>query len=102
MPHRTVKTFEYAWDNDIYLLHVQFDNPTGMPFTALVIRQFVGGATTTEEVSCHDGQPSHRVMVSRSHPRETGLKLEYPRDLVVQVYELDDRAYFPDEPIFRA
>ena len=96
-----MKTHRYAWTDEYYLLHLQFDNPSAHPFEASVTRHFVGGHTKREEVVAIDGMLSHRIMVSRSHPKETDFVVEYPESLVLELYELDDRAYYPSKPVYK-
>jgi len=96
-----MKTFNYTWHDELYLLHLQFENPTGKPFEARVSRNFSTGTVRHEAVYAVDGMKSHRVMVSRSHPKELAIAIEYPKALTLEVYELDDRAYYPDKPVFK-
>ena len=96
-----MKSFTYIWCEEYFLLHVQLNNPGRNEFTANLIRVFPAGRRTTEEVLVPPGTLSHRIMVSRSHPTETATTIEYPEDVRIEVFRLDDRAYYPTEAYFR-
>jgi hypothetical protein len=100
-----VKSFAYSWDEEFFLLHIQLDQ-TGpdREFRVPIVRTFHGGESHTEFQTIKRGQPSFRFLISRTHPREVALLVEYPGDVVLTAYRLDDRAYFPtaDEAFFRA
>ncbi|OQA80465.1 MAG: hypothetical protein BWY32_00896 [bacterium ADurb.Bin243] len=96
-----MKTYRYKWTPEYYLLHLQFNNPQHKVFEAVVTRNFVNGSTRVEKEIVKDGVDSHRILISRSHPKETDLVVEYPDSLVLEIFELDDRAYYPVEPIYK-
>ncbi len=97
-----MKSYKYKWTPDFYLLHLQFNNPSRLPFEAVITRNFEGGAAARESEPSKDGMDSHRILVSRSHPKEIDFVVEYPASIELEVYELDDRAYYPTKPVYKA
>lgn len=97
-----MKSYTYKWTPDYYLLHLQFNNPSLSPFEASITRRFESGKTRLETERTRDGMDSHRILVSRSHPRETELVIEYPASIELEIYELDDRAYYPTSPVYKS
>lgn len=96
-----MKSYRYEWTPEYYLLHLQFNNPEKNPFEARIIRSFRSGKKRVETEPAKDGMESHRILLSRSHPNETDFIVEFPDSLVLEVYELDDRAYYPTEPVYK-
>lgn len=96
-----MKTYEYRWGPEIYLLHLQFTSGDHDGYRALVCRQFGDRHPCCEEIVCVRNVHSHRVLISRSHPRETAIVIDYPDPVMLEVFELDDRAYYPTGSIFR-
>lgn len=95
-----MKTFDYIWTSDYYLLHLQFNFEGTDPLTARVERHYTGARPRAEDISAHAGAKSHRILISRSHPRETSFTVSYPEHVTLEVYQLDDRAYYPTEAHF--
>lgn len=96
-----MKTFTYEWTGECYILHLEFNN-TGpdRDYPVTVLHRFSGAEPQMEKVPVKKGLTSFRFMVSRSHPRETGLMVEYPQDVQLEVFQLDDRAYYPTQSFF--
>jgi len=96
-----MKSYKYSWTAEYYLLHLQFNNPAMVPFEAEITRNYANGTSRSEIEKANEAMDSHRILISRSHPKETDFTVEYPDTLVLEVYELDDRAYYPTKPIFK-
>jgi len=93
-----MKKFTYDWTEDCYILHLEFNNSGGdRDYWVTVVHRFTGAEPQRENVPVKKGFPSFRFMVSRSHPREIGLGVEYPDDVKMEVFQLDDRAYYPTQ-----
>ncbi|MFZ2960183.1 MAG: hypothetical protein WA705_25150 [Candidatus Ozemobacteraceae bacterium] len=95
-----MKTFTYSWTPEYYLLHLQFDGNGSVAFEAMVTHIYEGGTIRKEPVPVLKGVESHRIMVSRTHPKEATFTVEYPDHIKLGVYQLDDRAYYPTESFF--
>lgn len=96
-----MKTFSYTWCDDYFLLHIQLNNPNGAPYEVLIKRAYDGKGMKPETVQVKAGTPSHRFLVSRTHPTEKSFTIDYPDHLVMEAFKLDDRAYYPTESFFK-
>jgi hypothetical protein len=93
-----MKHFEYNWtSDDVFLLHVQF-NADGKQHKIFICREYEG-RTKREELEIKD-EKSYRMIVSRTHPKEKRLVIEYPRQNSIEVFKIDDRAYYPTESFY--
>ena len=98
-----MKTFEYRWDDSTFLLHLQLTRGQDLaaaPSGATLAREFEGGLTRRETIGVQGGEESHRFIVSRSHPKEVAFRLDYPQELVLEAFKVDDRAYYPTESFY--
>lgn len=95
-----MKKFEHQWTPDFFLLHVQANNPTGEGGRLEILRDMQNGKKRKEFEELKSGAESHRFIISRSHPAESKIYIEYPSHLVIEVYKVDDRAYYPTESFF--
>jgi hypothetical protein len=96
-----MKSFTYRWCEDYFLLHLQLNNPNRREFSGRLLRQFSGNQSRPEEIKVPPDTLSHRIMVSRSNPGETAITIEYPANVSIEVFRIDDRAYYPTEAYFR-
>jgi hypothetical protein len=93
-----MKQFEYIWASDnVFLLHVQF-NVGGKQHKVFILRDYEG-QIKKEEVEIKN-EESYRMIVSRTHPKEKRVVFEYPQENTIEVYKIDDRAYYPTESFF--
>ncbi|HEY9069423.1 MAG TPA: hypothetical protein VIV61_04145 [Candidatus Ozemobacteraceae bacterium] len=97
----TTKSYRYTWTEEYYLLHLQFNDSAPGPYEATLVREYDGGKRRTEKLPVVQGVPSHRILVSRSHPREEAFTVEYPGRITLEVFLLDDRAYYPTQAYYR-
>lgn len=96
-----MKTFTYTWNDECYILHLEFNNKgPDCEYAVTVIHNFAGSEPQREEIPVKKGMTSFRFMVSRSHPKETGLEVTYPEHSTLEVFQLDDRAYYPTQSYF--
>jgi hypothetical protein len=94
-----MKRFEHVWNNEFFLLHIQLNN-TDTSFDSIVTRKYEGGEYKTEVESVRKNEKSHRFIVSRTHPKETSILIDYPENVILEAFKIDDRAYYPTEPFF--
>lgn len=99
-----MKKFSYQWDDEIFLLHIQLNNDSGKSTEAKIIRKYTGSDSKNEQenIDIDKATSSHRFIVSRTHPKETSFEIEYSDDLVLHVFKIDDRAYYPTEAFYIA
>jgi len=95
-----MKMFQHNWDDDCFILHIQLNKKDGREYLATIVREFNDGGTVEESETVSDKLMSHRFMVSRSHPDETGIRIIYPEDLLLNAYTIDDRAFYPTSPFY--
>ncbi len=98
-----MKRLEYQWDDEYYLLHLQLTLRSPDGASAALTRHFDGAGRRTEgeSIVVQKGSLSHRIMVCRTHPTERGFAVEYPDAAVLEIFRLEDRAYYPTRA-FRA
>ena len=97
----SLKTFKYTWAGEIFLLHIQLDSPRAAKYPITIVRNYGEKGTGREVMQIPALEESHRFMVSRTHPKEVGFVIEYPSEITLEAYKLDDRAYYPTESFFR-
>jgi hypothetical protein len=95
-----MKRFEHNWSSEFFLLHIQLNNDNDMSFNAIVTREYEGGEPRLEVISVKHDVKSHRFIVSRSHPKEKKVAIEYPQNVILEAFKIDDRAYYPTESFF--
>jgi hypothetical protein len=96
-----MKNFKHQWDNEIFLLHLQFDNLNEQEACLKLSRIFSNQETVEEIISIPQNTVSHRFIVSRSKPQEQEISVDYPTDVVLEAFLIDDRAYYPTESFYR-
>lgn len=96
-----MKTFSYTWDDRYFLLHLQVNKNENQAFQTKIVRQFRDGKTEQEIVEVKPEGTSHRFLVTRTHPKEISFVCEYPKDVVLEAFKLDDRAYYPTESFYK-
>ncbi len=94
-----MKRFEHVWSSEYFLLHIQLINDSNMPFNIAVTREYKGGRSRAEEIDVKDVK-SYRFIVSRSHPKEKRIVIDYPEGITLEAFKIDDRAYYPTESFF--
>ncbi len=91
-----MKNYLFLWNDDIYLIHVQFDMPVLEELgekNIIVKRNFVDRISEIEQrLITNNG---FRFIISRSCPEETGVEIEYDNEITMKLYLIDDRAYYP-------
>ena len=96
-----MKTFSYSWDEEYFLLHLQVNKREGQEFRTELTRTFRDGARQGETIAIKPEGASHRFLVTRTHPREIAFTYDYPDDVILEAFKLDDRAYYPTESFFK-
>ena len=87
--------FTYNWDSDkVFLLHVQLDNDTDSNYQEKL------GISKEEFLEIKKRVKSYRFIISKSLPTEKAFSIKYPKDIKLEVFKVDDRAYYPTESFF--
>jgi hypothetical protein len=95
-----MKTYNHDWNDVHFILHLEFKREVG-PMGPINVRRDLGGADDPEErIDPGPDIETHRILVSRTHPKETRFQVTYPDGVLLQVFALEDRAYYPVEPCF--
>ena len=97
-----MKKFFYKWNekfDGIYLLHAQVDYSNDAEPMIIKTRVFKDGKEEIENMPLLE--KSYRFIISRTHPDEKEVVVEYPDSSKLTIYEIDDRAYYPTESYFR-
>lgn len=82
------------WHGDVNACHVEVIN-FGKEKTSIYYWREEGEQISSPRVTHVDPQDSYRFIVSKSSPQETGIRIQYPEDVQVKVYEVFDRAHYP-------
>lgn len=96
-----MKRFEYQWNKDFFLLHIQMDSAIDQDYDARIHREYEGGNYKEEIINARNTK-CHRFIISRTHPSEIRFSITYPDDIVLEAFELDDRAYYPTESFYKS
>jgi hypothetical protein len=95
-----MKRFSYSWTDDYFLLHIQLTHNGECERETVLVREYEDGTVFNETVKIQKDVNSHRFMISRGHPKEKSLYIDYPQEVVLEAFRLDDRAYYPTESFF--
>lgn len=95
-----MKTFTHTWEGEIFLLHLELNRTDGAGYQTELVRTFRDGTTGKETVPVKKGEASYRFLVTRTHPKETSFTFQYPDEVMLSAFKLDDRAYYPTESFF--
>jgi hypothetical protein len=96
-----MKRFIHNWTDDFFLLHIQLNNRNGWQGQVLVTRRYQDGTSGNETVNVKKDMKSHRFMISRAHPSETSCQVDYPEEIILEAFKIDDRAYYPTESFYK-
>jgi hypothetical protein len=94
-----IKTFKHIWGEDFFLLHIQLNN-NNLLFNSIITREYTDGKSRKETINVQPNVDSYRFILSRTHPKECNVTVEYPSGVVLEAFKLDDRAYYPTEAFF--
>ena len=92
-----MKSYEYEWKENRYLLHAQIDKKDVLNEKIEITRFY---KNTTEKEYRKILEKSFRFIVYRKSPQEKMIKFTYPDNMVLKVFELEDRAFYPVTPCF--
>lgn len=95
-----MKEYIFTWTDELYLIHVQFNcqNFEAAEKKITIIRSFTDGSKQEEfRTMTNDG---FRFIISRTCPEENGITIIYEDSIVMKVFLIDDRAYYPTESYF--
>ncbi len=95
-----MKTFTHTWEGEIFLLHLELNRSVEVAYQTELIRSFRDGTTASETISVKPNETSYRFLVTRTHPKEIRFTFQYPDDVLLKAFKLDDRAYYPTESFF--
>jgi hypothetical protein len=95
-----MKKFEHAWNSDFFLLHIQLNNNSNEQIQAIVTRTYEGGKDRQEVINIKPEEKSYRFIVSKTHPKEKKVIIDYSDGAILEAFKVDDRAYYPTESFF--
>ncbi len=95
-----MKSFSYTWDDRYFLLHLQINKEEGQLLEVKIVRKFCDNTTREESVIVRPSGVGHRFLVTRTHPNELAFVCFYPSISKLEVYKLDDRAYYPTHSFY--
>lgn len=91
-----MKKYKFSWNDDIYLIHVQFDTNS---LDALENKDIVLNRVFFDENSESETKTitnnGFRFIVSRSCPEEKYVEIIYDENVYMKLFIIDDRAYYP-------
>lgn len=96
-----MKEYTFKWNEDFYLIHVQFD---ALDFGELrdknieVVRTSLDNSKQIEQRYMTNN--GFRFIISRSCPEEKSVTIIYDENVILQVFLIDDRAYYPTEVFY--
>lgn len=96
-----MKKFNYEWNGEIFLLHIQVNSESNLSNKISIIRNYGEGGEKIENKNIEFVNFSHRFIISRTHPKEKSVSIEYPDDLIIEAFIVDDRAYYPTESFYK-
>lgn len=97
-----MKNYLFPWKDDIYLIHVQFDMENEIREenkNIIITRHFEGNLKKKE--TRYITNNSFRFIISRSCPEEEKINISYDDSIIMKVYLIDDRAYYPTEVYYK-
>jgi pyruvate formate lyase activating enzyme len=97
-----MKIFNHEWNNDDeFLIHVQVTNANSIDASALITRHYENLKKNYELLAIDMVTNSSRFIISRTHSSELGFEISYPEKLIIEVFKIDDRAFFPLKSFFK-
>lgn len=96
------KIFEYDWPSEKFLVHIELSLSEAINLIDQIEVYHIFENTFTSEIfKIPKNISSHRFIISKSKPKEVGIKIEYDSRVVLIAYEIDDRAYYPTEYFYK-
>ena len=93
-----MKSYNYKWSEDIYLIHIETNNKVNKDQKLEIHRIGIAGKIAVENRKIAYG--TERFIVMRLNSEELSIELLYDDESIISVFEIEDRAYFPAIPIF--
>jgi pyruvate formate lyase activating enzyme len=91
----TLQERHYQWRGDVNACHVEMMNP-GTETTAIYYWRMNGNGSHSGPFRSHlHGGDQYRFIISKSSPHETGVRIQYPKQIQLKLYEVFDRAHYP-------
>jgi hypothetical protein len=87
--------FTYSWGKDNWILHVAL---RGSRPSFLHMSRKVGDRTQAEEIRVSES--GKRVLITRRRPEEEEICFRFDESVLLEVFEVCDRAHFPTSPIY--
>ena len=98
----TNKNFVYDWPNELFLLHIELKICKSYDENKyLNIKHVFSNEESEEMILLPANVDNHRFIISKSKPNEKGIRVEYPTNIILEAYEVDDRAYYPTQSFFK-
>ncbi|WP_196605117.1 hypothetical protein [Pectinatus haikarae] len=95
-----MKKLEHIWDNEFFLMHIELESQSDKSYF-IYIKRKLGYEILVEEKHFDKTNSRPRFIISRTHPKEKGLIIEYPDEIILTAYKIDDRAYYPTQYFYR-
>ncbi|WP_455654266.1 hypothetical protein [Phascolarctobacterium sp.] len=95
-----MKKFKHTWGNEIFLLHIELNTQGELSSNKVECMRKLNDSFIQETIKLPN-QSSHRFIISRSKPNEEELILKYSDEVVMEVFFIDDRAYYPTKSFFK-
>jgi pyruvate formate lyase activating enzyme len=97
-----LKSFKHTWNNlEEFLLHIQVTNPDRIDSNVIITRFYQQKKLNYEPLTIDRNTDSYRFILSRTHTDEIGFEICYSEKLVIEVFTIDDRAFYPSESFYK-
>jgi len=95
IPTETLEERSYNWRGDVNACHVEMINTTAET-QAIYYWRMNGNGTGVGPIRSHvHAGDRYRFILSKSSPNETGVRIQYPDQIKLKLYEVFDRAHYP-------
>jgi pyruvate formate lyase activating enzyme len=97
-----MKIFKHNWSSyDEFLVHIQVTNSDRIDTTAIITRYYAQQKIDYEPLTIDRKTSSYRFILSRTHTDELGFEISYPEKLTIEVFKIDDRAFYPSTSFYK-
>ncbi len=95
-----MKEFNYTWNDEIFLLHIELTTLKSLYPNQIAYTRIFNESEQRDLIKLPK-QSSHRFILSRSKPDEVEINLTYPDNIIMEVFLIDDRAYYPTKSFYK-
>lgn len=93
-----MKSHKYIWREKIYVLHLGIRKGNKKSYNLKVRRKIKNGTDLIEIVKLCD--INTRTIISKKRPEEEAIEFLYSDELEIEIFEVEDNAFYPLQPIF--